>query len=366
MIKSCDVGSLPFPDDLGKYMKGAKAFEEGRSDEWADYFEKIVTGVFLDKLHAGIDVPNFPQFRDMSQMFLDMMTGLEKTKEGYVEVERLELKPRRGCLPEVSALKKSAHVIHEKHGKTFNMRVCVTGPYTLASFFPYRTGETFVNLGSVLLRIVKHNVFHEKAGGVVLVSVDEPLFGVLNDPLIDRGSPGRESLFSAWTDIFSSAKASDVQTCLHLHNTSDGLFWDVEDLDVVESHVDDSIYHLKKTKELLEAEDKFLKASVCVTDFDRLIKETVGKSSTVRISNSELNQELAEVWKKIRKGLIAPEVFLETEEVIKQRALRIVEQFGAERVLFVGPECGLRGFPSYECSVECLRRVAETTKQLNV
>ncbi|MEM2102377.1 MAG: hypothetical protein QXM22_02545 [Candidatus Bathyarchaeia archaeon] len=366
MVKSCDVGSLPFPQDLEKYVKGAEAFEEGRFDEWAEYFEKTVTSVFLDKLHAGIDVPNFPQFRDMSLMFLDMMTGLEKTREGYVEVERLELKSGRGCLPEVSALKKNARVIHEKHGKPFSMRVCVTGPYTLASFFPYRTSETFGNLGAILSRIVERNVFREKAGGVALVSVDEPLFGVLDDPLIDRGSLGRENLFSAWKDIFGSAKATGVQTCLHLHNTSDDLFWGVEGLDVVESHVDDSIYKLKKTKELLEAEDKFLKASVCVTDFDRLIKDAVGKSSADRLSDSSLNQELAEVWKKIRKGLIAPEMFLETEEVIKQRALRVVEQFGAERVLFAGPECGLRGFPSYACGIECLRRVAKTTKQLNV
>ncbi|MBX5326511.1 MAG: hypothetical protein ACQXXH_05310 [Candidatus Bathyarchaeia archaeon] len=366
MVKSCDVGSLPFPQGLEKYVKGAEAFEEGRVGEWAEYFEKTVTDVFLDKLRAGIDVPNFPQFRDMSLMFLGMMTGLEKTKEGYVEVERLELKRGRGCLPEVSALKKNAREIHEKYGKTFSMRVCVTGPYTLASFFPYRTSETFGNLGVVLSRIVEHNVFREKAGGVVLVSIDEPLFGVLNDPLIDRGSFGRENLFSAWRGIFGSAKACGVQTCLHLHNTSDGLFWDVEGLDVIESHVDDSIYQLKKTKELLEAEDKFLKASVCITDFDRLIKEAVGRSSAGMVSDSSLNQELAEVWKKIRKGLVAPEVFLETEEVIKQRALRVVEQFGAERVLFVGPECGLRGFPSYECGVECLRRVAGATKQLNV
>jgi len=39
------------------------------------------------------------------------------------------------------------------------------------------------------------------------------------------------------------------------------------------------------------------------------------------------------------------------------RLRRAVERFG-ERVAYAGPECGLRGFPTYESALECLRRVA--------
>jgi hypothetical protein len=201
---------------------------------------------------------------------------------------------------------------------------------------------------------------------VAVVSVDEPVFGLVNDALLDRGAAGRESLFRTWEDVFRAAKSRGVVTCLHLHSTADGLFWGVKGLDVVESHVDDSLYSLRQTKGFLEKEDKVLKASVCVNDFDRLIRESIAKASGQRLSEYALNQEVAEVWKKLQRGQVSGERFLETTDVMKQRALQVTERFGAERVPFAGPECGLRGFPSYACGIECLRRVAETTKQLNV
>ena len=305
MVESYDAGSLPFDGDLGKYVKGAGSYEVGVFDESADFFEQNVVRVFLDKLSAGLDIPNFPQFRDMNAMFFSMMDGLERIKEGYVETGRLMLKHSRGCLAEVSAIKKNAGKICEKFGRTFRLKVCVTGPYTLASFFPYKTSETFARLGEVVAAIVESNIFAEKAGIVAVVSVDEPVFGLVDDALIDRGAAGRESLFRAWEDVFRAAKSRGAVTCLHLHSTADGLFWGVKGLDVVESHVDDSLYSLRQTREFLEREGKVLKASVCVNDFDRLIRESIAKASGQRLSEYALNQEVAEVWKKLKSGEVA-------------------------------------------------------------
>lgn len=366
MVQSYDVGSLPFSGDMDRFAKSARNFEEGVVDESANYFEKSIVSVFLDKLAAGIDIPSFPQFRDMNEMFLSMLSGVERFKEGYMETAPLTLKHVHGCLPEVLAIKKNARMIGEKCGQPFMVKVCVTGPYTLASFFPYRTSETFSRLGEVLSQVVEGNVFCEKAGCVGAVSVDEPLFGLVDDPLIDRGSQGRENLFKAWNAVFHSAKAKKARTCLHLHSTSDGLFWGIKALEIVESHVDDSLYRLKETKTQLEREDKVLKASACVVDFDRLIREGIAKASPQRLSDLALDEAVAETWKKIQRGIVAPEGFLETTEVMHKRLIQVVERFGVERVPFVGPECGLRGFPTYECAVECLRRVAGVGRSLGV
>jgi methionine synthase II (cobalamin-independent) len=205
----------------------------------------------------------------------------------------------------------------------------------------------------VLSKIIEKSLFDKKHGSVALVSVDEPLFGLVDDPLIDRGAEGRESLLASWNAVMSNARSRGVETCIHLHSTSDDLFWDVESLRIVESHVDDPLYRMKTVGERLERGNKRLKASIARTDFDQLIRESLGSKST--------EEGVAEVWKEIAKGSVSPEVFLEGVDGMKKRLVDIVDRFGAESVVLAGPECGLRGFPTYESALECLRRVSEAT-----
>ena len=85
MINSCDSGSFPFIGDFAKFLEGAKHISLHQTDESAEYFEKKVVENFLDKIRVNIDVPNYPQFRDMNTMFLSMMDGIEKIDAGYLE-----------------------------------------------------------------------------------------------------------------------------------------------------------------------------------------------------------------------------------------------------------------------------------------
>jgi 5-methyltetrahydropteroyltriglutamate--homocysteine methyltransferase len=353
MTKSCDVGSLPFPGESDKFLEGANHYAAGLSDASAELFEQEVSRGFLDKLKAGIEIPAFPQFRDMNDMFLSAFEGTEKMTGGYVETGALTVKQGREMLPEVAVIERNADRFHAEMDEPFQLRVCVTGPYTLASLFPYRNSQTYTQLGRVLSEVVVKNVFAVKQGKVVLVSVDEPLFGVVDDPLIDRGTEGREKLLAAWESIMSRARKRNVETCIHLHRTTDELFWEVESLVVVESHVDDPLYKMKATGRWLDRKDKLLKASVATTDFDRLIKEKLGLNAT--------GDAVADIWKKIAKGTLSPEMYLEDVGLMKKRLKDIVERFGVERVAMAGTECGLRGFPTYGSAIECLRRVSEAT-----
>lgn len=354
MIKSCDVGSLPCKNEFKKLSDGASNFATNINNNSARLFEKLVVDAFLDKLNAGIAVPALPQFRDMNEMFLSTFEGLQKTRGGYIERARLTLKPAYCRLPEVAALKRNDRNIHAQIGTPFQLRVCITGPYTLASMFPYKNNQTCRNLGQVLSETVEKNVFVTKHGKAVLISIDEPLFGLIDDPLIDKGTEGRENLLTAWESITVAAKKKNVETSMHLHCTSDDLFWAVKSLGIVESHVDDPIYKMKATKQRLESEDKLLTASIAISDFDRLIRE--------KMSLDISDNAVADAWKDISKNRVNPEIYLEDIGVMKKRLMNIVTRFGIERVALAGTECGLRGFPTYQSAIKCLERLSDAVK----
>jgi len=362
-IKSCDVGSLPFSGNFAQFLDGASKFESSSSNDASSYFCSEVITSFIDKAQTGINIPYYPQFRDMNSMFLELIDGIEKLEKGYVESKDMSLKSTGKSVPEVKVIKENSGQISEELGHSLELGVCVTGPYTLSSQFAVRDTGLFLRLGRLISQLIENTVFSNKHGRVGLISVDEPVFGFLNDPLIDPDREGRENLREAWELIThtSKAKSSSAQTCIHLHSTSDKLFWEVESLDVVEAEMKDFLYQSKETKKLLEAYDKFLKATACTTNFDELIRE---KATTLHQQNADINQEIKENWKKILSGQLNPTSFLEDTALMRKRILDIANRYGRERVPYASPECGLRGYPTYECALECLRRVALATRSI--
>jgi 5-methyltetrahydropteroyltriglutamate--homocysteine methyltransferase len=367
---TCDVGSLPFSGDFESFSKGAHGFgsllellhpeDPSKSGPCHLFEEKVLEGL-LGKLHAGIDVPNYPQFRDMNEMFLELMDGVRKTKGGYDLNGRLRLKPGRRVLPEVEAVKRNASRIRETVGQKVALKICVTGPYTLSSLLVNRTPQAFIQFGEVLQEIVEANVIKQSNLEVTLVSIDEPTFGFISDPLLDRGALGREILLETWERICHRVKARGAKTIMHLHNTADEIFWNVRALEVVESHVGDPLYESVSARKACETSDKFVKASIAVTDFDRLIREKILESDP-NLSEASIGGLVAETWNSIKKGETDPEAYLESKRVMESRLKRILSVFGEERVPLAGPECGTRSFPTIHCALECLRRTSEATR----
>jgi 5-methyltetrahydropteroyltriglutamate--homocysteine methyltransferase len=362
-IKSCDIGSLPFYGNFTKFSDAASTFGSTRSDDAHNYFRSKVVTSFLDKAQAGIDIPYYPQFRDMNHMFLELIDGLEKLEKGYAESKQMSLKATGKSVQEVEAIKEKSKDIAEALGHSFELGFCITGPYTLSSHFAIRDTGLFLRLGRLISQLVENTFFNEKYARVSMISVDEPVFGLVNDPLIDPGCEGRENLRKAWEQITRVVKASSdsAHTCIHLHSTADKLFWEVESLDVVESERDNFLYRSKETKNLLEAYDKFLKANVCTTNFDQLIRE---KTIASHQQNVDISEEIKENWKKILNGKLDATIFLEDIALIRKRILDIANRYGPERVPYASPECGLKGYPTYECALECLRRVASAARSV--
>jgi 5-methyltetrahydropteroyltriglutamate--homocysteine methyltransferase len=250
VTKSCDVGSLPLVGDSKKFVDGAELFTHDLLDESSQFFEKKVLEGILDKIKVGIEVPNYPQFRDMDKMFLSMMEGIEKIEGGYF-TQIPSLKIDRNGIAEVAVIEKQSQRIMEEKGEAFEVKICITGPYTLSSLFLYRGRTIFTKLGNVISQAVENSIFNNKYGRVSLVSVDEPVFGLQDDPLIDFGSEGRENLRKGWESIFYKIKSKNADTVLHLHSTTDELFWDVDSLKVIDSHVDDPLTQIKRPKKNL-------------------------------------------------------------------------------------------------------------------
>ena len=363
MPKTYDHGSLPDPEGLDekKFLEGATLYSLNPLRESAQYFEKLITQIFIDKAKTGIDVPNYPQFRDIYQMFLDPLEGVEKAKEGYLQTGILSMKKEKTILPEVTAIQKNSQKIGDVIGEPFKIRICVVGPHILSSFFTYRSNDIFSQLSDIISQIVENNIITTKQARVNIVSLEEPLLGMIDDPLISYGSAGREKLLRSWESIFSKAKAKGAQTTLHLHKTSDEIFWQTKSLDIVEIPVDDAIYQMKRTQQLLDSTDKTLMASLCTNDFDKLIRQKIQETQK-RANALTIGEQTAETWKHIKSGRLSPETFLESTHLMKKRLTKIIERFGLEKVPYAAPECGLRGFPSYGCALEYLRRVSDAVK----
>jgi len=369
MIRSTDVGSLPLYGDVDikKFSRLAESYNSLRMNlfpgEYGGFTDTVLKG-FADKLDAGVDIPNYPQFRDMSEMFLRNIEGIEKVNGKYSWEHPLSITKEKARIAEVSVLRDNLRGLAEKAGGKAELKVCLTGPDSLASQLENRTNVIYTELSEVLSKITKENVFDEKHGRVALVSIDEPSFGVDN-PNLDYGS-GRDRLLKAWNDIAYEARQVGAKTILHLHYTSNPLFWE-SDVNVIESHVGDLIYTTAGTKRLLEKHDKFLKAPIAVAQFEDLIMQKVRLED---LSKPDDSKKIAVEWERIRTRKADPASYLEDSGVIKKRLEKIVRFFGEERMPYAGPECGFKGYyvgnySFYDCAIKYLGRIASVVKDYN-
>ncbi len=361
---SSDIGSMPATTEPDVIYAGAQ--KAGTLlpllnigvDEYAGFSDAVVSA-YADKVRAGVDVPNYPQFRDMNEMFIKLMQGVEKA--GGALYAAGSIKPIQGAsIPEVDVIRRESANVRALSGREkVRLKICVTGPYTLASFFQAKTPGLYKELGNVLSGILTASLFKTRYAEVAHVCVDEPVLGFMNDPLLDFGSDGREALRAAWDKVCRTASVRGIETSIHLHNTSENLFWEVEHLDTVASHVGDPMYTSESTRHQLEEKDKNIWAAVGVTQFDNLIHMHYHTEGF----EGEMPEKIAETWTGMKKGRIDPYIFLEEQGTMEKRLSKIMEFFGAERVTYASPECGLNSFPDYGVAVECLRRSAAAIKK---
>ena len=104
MLKTYDVGSLPLSVDEYTIKQGANRITTiiplvDSSDQSSKVLENEIVDAFKDKIRAGIDIPNYPQFRDMNEMYFELLKGIEKKDDGYTALISPLAKPGR-AVPE--------------------------------------------------------------------------------------------------------------------------------------------------------------------------------------------------------------------------------------------------------------------------
>lgn len=309
-----DIGSFPLP--------------EGVTREWAEQnhrtveYAEMVRRAYLMKVNAGVELPNYPQFRDMNRMFLEPIKNEAFQEEPYL------IKRKHARISEVEALMEM---------KVRKLRVCITGPFELY----YREFGTII-YDDVLEKIslsVARFVENIDSEVVECVSMDEPSLGT-NPEL----QPTHDQIKIAYEKIDFRG---DVQ--IHLHSP---LFHtellDVETVNVVgiECGRDEKAMDFVDVEDL-DSHDKFIRVGVARSDIDGIIAEY----------NSRHN---VNVWGD-EDGVMNAIDEIENPGMIAGRIEKAIERFG-ERLKYIGPDCGLFSFPSQNSAVKLLENITEAKR----
>jgi len=305
-----DIGSFPLPEGITREWVN-------RNVESKEY-EEMVQRAFLMKVNAGVECPNYPQFRDMVEQFMLLIRNPEYQDDAYL------ISKKYAKIVELDAVVKMEHD---------NVRVCVTGPFELYynEFGSVIYDDILENLSKSISRFVENAVSYDN---VKCVSIDEPSLG-----LSPELQPTQEQIKLAFEHF-----NFDVDVQIHLHSP---LFYtnllDVDKIDVigVEAAKDPKIMDLIDLEDL-ESYDKSLRIGVARSDIDGIIAEF----------NAKYNVNAWNDRKLISKAIEE----MENVETIKSRILEAYRRF-EDKLAYIGPDCGLFSFPSQESATKLLENV---------
>ncbi len=311
-----DIGSFPLPYGMSREWVE-------RNFETREYAE-MVRRAYLMKVNAGVELPNYPQFRDMNRMFLDPIKNQEFQDEPYL------IKKRYATIPEVEALMDM---------NLDSLRVCITGPFEL--YYREFGAVIYDDVIDKIAKSVARFVENLDENVVKCVSLDEPSLGT-NPEL----QPSREQMELAYSRISFSG---DVQ--IHLHSP---LFYtevlEIEPINVIgiESARDERAMDFVDVEDL-ESYDKFLRVGIARSDIDGIVAEYNSRHGV-------------NVWGD-DEGIMDAINEIESSEKIAERITKSVELFG-ERLKYIGPDCGLFSFPSQDHAIKLLESIREAKSKI--
>ncbi|MFZ3383964.1 MAG: methionine synthase [Candidatus Methanoperedens sp.] len=335
MILFDDIGSFPLPKGINR--------------EWVEQAQKnndpklpdILKAAMQQKIDAGVDVPTYPQFRDMNQMFLEIIND-ESAQE-----EPLIVRKDRARIMELSAIEDTGAQYLIKTGKKLNVRVCVTGPVEL--YLKQFGGTAYKDVLNAFARsidrFISNSIDNAKNFRVAVISIDEPSIGI-NPQIMFNDS----DMIEALTLATKTSGLNKIDTEIHLHSPLHyKLVCRVPSIGIigVESAANPSYLDLIDKKDL-EDYDKFLRIGVSRTDIFGM----------AAVLNEKYNTN---VWKEPAK-LDEITTQMETPQIIAKRLQKAFSIFG-DRIKYAGPDCGLGSWPSQELAYKLLKNTGEGIKE---
>ena len=335
MILFDDIGSFPLPKGINR--------------EWVEQANKnndpklpdILKDTMQQKIDAGVDVPTYPQFRDMNRMFLDIIND-ESSQEGPLVVRK-----DRARIMELSAVEEVGAEYAKKTGNKLNIRLCVTGPIELyLKQFGGTAYKDVLNAFAVSIdRFISNSIDNAKDFRISVISIDEPSIGI-NPQIMFNESDMVEAL----TIATKTSGLNKIDTEIHLHSPLYyKLICRVPSISIigVESAANPSYLDLIDNNDI-EEYDKYLRIGVSRTDIFGM----------AAVLNEKYNMN---VWKEPAK-LDEITTQMETPGVIAKRLERAYSVFG-ERIKYAGPDCGLGSWPSQGLAFNLLKNTGAGIKE---
>jgi 5-methyltetrahydropteroyltriglutamate--homocysteine methyltransferase len=335
MILFDDIGSFPLPKGINR--------------EWVEQAKKnndpklpiILQSAMQQKIDAGVDVPTYPQFRDMNQMFLEIIND-ESAQE-----EPLIVRKDRARIIELSSMEEVGAQYLKKTGKKLTIRLCVTGPIELyiKQFGGTAYKDVLNAFAASIDRFISNSIDNAKQFRIAVISIDEPSIGI-NPQIMLNDSDMIEALSIAT----KTSGLNKIDTEIHLHSPLHyKLICKVPSIGIigVESAANPSYLDLIDKKDL-DDHDKFLRIGVARTDIFQMASVLNEKHNT-------------NVWKE-QALLEEITTRMETPEIITKRLKKAYSIFGG-RIRYAGPDCGLGSWPSQELASNLLRNTCAGIKE---
>ncbi|VVB54599.1 Uncharacterised protein [uncultured archaeon] len=335
MILFDDIGSFPLPKGINReWVEQAKKSNDPKLPD-------LLKNAMQQKIDAGVDVPTYPQFRDMNQMFLEIIND-ESAQE-----EPLIIRKDRARIMELSAMEDIGAQYLNKTGKKLNIRLCVTGPIELylKQFGGTAYKDVLNAFATSIDRFVSNSIDNAKQFRIAVISIDEPSIGI-NPQIMFSDS----DMIEALTLATKTSGLNKIDTEIHLHSPLHyKLVCRVPSIGIigVESAASPSYLDLIDKKDLGDY-DKFLRIGVSRTDIFGM----------AAILNDKYNTN---VWKEPAK-LDEITTQMETPQIIAKRLRKAYSIFG-DRIKYAGPDCGLGSWPSQELASNLLKNTGAGIKE---
>ncbi len=334
MIKFDDIGSYPLPKDISRDW-ATLAIKTGDQK----YFD-IIRDAMLQKIDAGIDVPTYPQFQDMTKQFLEIINA--------GPLEELVLR-KNARIMELIALEDIGKEYRKKTGNMLNVRVCITGPIEL--YMSQFGGTTYKDILDIFAtdvdRFIANSIDNAKNFIITTISIDEPSIGInpqimfSDDDIIDALEKASETSWS-----------HKIDTEIHLHSPLHyGLICKTRSVGIigVESAANPSYLDLIDKKDL-EDYDKFLRLGIARTDIFNM--------AAVLNEIHGIN-----VWKDPSR-LEEIVTTMETPRIIEKRLGKYYKTF-CDRIKYAGPDCGLGAWPTQGLAFGLLKNTSLGMKEFS-
>jgi 5-methyltetrahydropteroyltriglutamate--homocysteine methyltransferase len=310
-----------FFDDIGSYPLPKGIRRDGLSGE--QYLD-LVRDALAQKISAGVEVPTYPQFRDMIRMFMDPIENPELAQSPYIiKKENAEILELQAVAP----------------GKP--VRVCVTGPVELyiSVFGATSYSDILFNLAESVARFLENA---KEQGKMAVASLDEPSLGISSNIVF-----GEDEILRALEIASEPCRGMDCE--VHLHSP---LYAEpcarVPGISIVgiESAAHPDFLKLVD-KKVLEETDTNLRAGIARTD---ILAMSARRNEQLGIN---LWDDPSRLEGEIRG--------MESPQVIEKRLETAYSLFG-ERLRAVGPDCGLGSWPSQSMAYKLLSNCAAAIK----